>query len=224
MLNQHYYQRLAAAYVRGKLTDLPAPLARPPLDQLGEPGWAALIQLGLQQNLRLHRFKKTMELPRVRKILGALQGIGPHELLDVGTGRGAFLWPLLDRFPNLAVTAIDRLEHRVSDLLAVRRGGLDNLQAREADLTALPFPAGRFPCITALEVLEHLQDARAGLAELSRVGGRFLLLTVPAKPDHNPEHLHHLHGQQLAAWLRELGWSQVKLDGVLNHQVVIASR
>jgi hypothetical protein len=32
-------------------------------------------------------------LPRVRKVLGVLRGVHPANLLDVGSGRGAFLWP-----------------------------------------------------------------------------------------------------------------------------------
>ena len=50
-----------------------------------------------------------------------------------------------------------------------------------ADLTRLPFADGSFDCVTCGYVLEHLPDARVGLAELSRVmlpGARMLLLTT----------------------------------------------
>lgn len=91
-----YFTRLAAAYVRGKLE------VRTPQLPAEE-----LIELGLSSGLRLHKFKRNAELPRVRKVLGILRGLAPASLLDVGSGRGTFLWPLLDTFPHIEVTSID---------------------------------------------------------------------------------------------------------------------
>jgi hypothetical protein len=105
-MDQSYFDRLAAAFVRGKLHNAPAAEAHaelfaPPLDQLAGAELQALIRLGLAHDLRLHKFKRTMDLARVRKVLGILHGLQPAELLDIGSGRGAFLWPLLDAFPGL---------------------------------------------------------------------------------------------------------------------------
>jgi ubiquinone/menaquinone biosynthesis C-methylase UbiE len=50
-----------------------------------------------------------------------------------------------------------------------------------ADVTRLPFPDASFDCVTCGYVLEHLPDARLGLAELARVmmpGARMLLLAT----------------------------------------------
>jgi ubiquinone/menaquinone biosynthesis C-methylase UbiE len=50
-----------------------------------------------------------------------------------------------------------------------------------ADLTRLPFADGSFDCITCGFVLEHVPDARVGLAEMARVlepGGRILLIAT----------------------------------------------
>src|SRR5687767_2195279 len=102
------YTRLAAAYVRAKYGQAPETdlsLFDAPLDALDAAQLAALVRIGRAAGLRLHRFKRTMGLPRVAKVLGALKGIAPAELLDIGSGRGAFLWPLLDAFPWLPVTA-----------------------------------------------------------------------------------------------------------------------
>src|SRR5262245_36818188 len=96
------YLRLAAAYVRGRL-------------KLAETEVEALLRIGREEGLRLHRFKRSTILPRVAKVLGILRGIGPADLLDIGSGRGVFLWPLLEAFPSLPVTALDRLEYRVAD-------------------------------------------------------------------------------------------------------------
>jgi ubiquinone/menaquinone biosynthesis C-methylase UbiE len=50
-----------------------------------------------------------------------------------------------------------------------------------ADLAQLPFDDAVFDCVTCCYVLEHLPDARTGLAELSRVmasGARMLLFAT----------------------------------------------
>ena len=99
---EFYFTRLAAAYVRGRLE-----ATEMPLEALGERELAEVVAYGARTGLRLHRFKRTMRLARVSRVLGILQGLRPENLLDVGSGRGAFLWPLLDRFPSLTVTAID---------------------------------------------------------------------------------------------------------------------
>ena len=91
MNESHYYLDLGAAFVRGRLPDAPD---LPP---------AELIEYGRAQGLRVHKFKRSAELPRVRKVLGVLRSLGPSDLLDIGSGRGTFLWPLLDAFPNVQV-------------------------------------------------------------------------------------------------------------------------
>src|SRR5690242_2207875 len=108
---REYYQFLAAAYVRGKLTESESgahpELFTPALGDLAESELQQLFALARKHELRLHRFKRTMELPRVQKVLGVLKGLRPANLLDIGTGRGVFLWPLLDTFPYLPVTCLD---------------------------------------------------------------------------------------------------------------------
>ena len=60
------------------------------------------------------------------------------------SGRGAFLWPLLDEFPHLLVTAIDEDPIRARDIQAVRLGGiavLASLTARCYNTSATLLPA-----------------------------------------------------------------------------------
>ncbi len=93
---EQIYPELAAAFVRGCL----------PMESRGLSD-ADCLALGETSDLKLQRFKRTTALPRVRAVLGALNGLAPHSLLDIGTGRGVFLWPLLEAFPELRVTAVE---------------------------------------------------------------------------------------------------------------------
>ncbi len=221
------FERLAAAYVRGALGAEPelaggAALLAAPLDALADTELAALIQLGHIRGLRLHRFKRTMGLPRVHAVLGILRGIGPSELLDIGSGRGAFLWPLLDAMPWLPVTAADVLDHRVVDIERVAAGGVATLTAARADVTDLPFADHSFDVVTMLEVLEHIPDTVAALRSALRVARRFVILSVPSRPDDNPEHIHLFSATQLTALLREHGAARVSVEQVPGHLIAVA--
>lgn len=228
-----YYQRLAAAYVRGTLgqaSEFDAPeaairdLFAAPLDDLAPDQLQAIVQRGLDSGLRLHRFKHTMGLPRVEKVLGILRGLQPDTLLDIGSGRGAFLWPLLDAFPYLRVTCTDILEHRVAGIHAVHEGGVATLAAVRADATALPFADGSFDVVTMLEVLEHIPDTRRALAEVCRVARRFVVLSVPMHPDDNPEHIHLFDQRELTGLLQQQGIARVSAEHVLNHLILVARK
>lgn len=208
---ERLYTELAAAYVRGSLPDGGA----------GAEG-EALLARGRAAGLKLHRFKRTMELPRVRAVLGALRGIAPSSLLDIGTGRGVFLWPLLDAFPELSVTAVEPDPRRAGHLEAVRRGGIERLSVVTREATGLPFADGAFDVVTALEVLEHQADPAPLAREAVRLAARFVLASVPSKPDDNPEHVQLFTGNTLTRLLQDAGAAAVRTEHVLNHIIAVA--
>lgn len=205
------YQELAEAYARGML---PEAADRASGDDLLDQARAA--------GLKLHRFKRTMDLPRVRAVLGALRGLAPESLVDFGSGRGVFLWPLLDAFPALPVTAVERDERRLGHLEAVRRGGIHRLTVARGDASTLPFPDASFDGATVLEVLEHHDDPLPLAREAVRLARRFVIASVPSKPDDNPEHVRLFTGETLKALLTEAGAARVGIDYVLGHIIAVA--
>ncbi|HEY0757266.1 MAG TPA: class I SAM-dependent methyltransferase [Ktedonobacteraceae bacterium] len=223
---REYYQPLAAAYIRGKLHTVASSeypeLFTPALEALSDDEIARLVALAQAHELRLHRFKRSMDLPRVHKVLGILKGLQPTTLLDIGTGRGAFLWPLLDAWPHLPVTCIDRLAYRVNDLQALHAGGVAQLQAIYGNVTQLPFKDRSFDVVTMLEVLEHIPETRQALAEVCRVAQRFVIFSVPSKEDTNPEHIYLFEQQQLRVLLAEQGITHIHVEYVHNHLIALA--
>lgn len=225
---ENYFAKLVAAFVRGQFIDsqtaysLSSPLLETPLDDLEIEEFAEIIQFGLAIGLKLNKFKKTMGLARVQRVLGILHGLMPNTLLDIGSGRGTFLWPLLDALPNLNVTSIDKEEIRVKDINAVKKGGITNLTAKQLDVTELDFEDKSFDVVTMLEVLEHIPNAQQALNQAVRVAKSFLVLSVPSKEDNNPEHIHLFNKNSLSHMLDLAGASNSRFDYVLNHLIIVA--
>jgi|SRR5579859_7013702 len=201
---ERYFTDLATAFVRGRL---------------GSP--TATIEDGLDAGVRLHKFKRNTELPRVKRVLGILHGIAPDSLLDIGSGRGTFVWPLLASFPSLPVTAIDWSEQRVSDLVAVRQGGVKRLSVARMDAQELGFPPRSFDVVTMLEVMEHLRNPEQALRCAMQTACRFVIVSVPSVPDDNPEHIHLFSIQQLRDMAARADCRRVTFEHVLNHRIMV---
>ena len=105
---------------------------------------------------------------------------GVQRFLDVGSGAGQIAKHLLKYAdPESQLICVDL----APEMLSRARQRLKSARPRyaAADLSHLPFADGTFDCITCGYVLEHLPDARTGLAEMHRVlvpGGRLFLLTT----------------------------------------------
>lgn len=209
MDDARYYREFALAYVRGMCPDL------------GGASDEALLAAASDRELRLHRFKRTAGLPRVRRVIGALKSFAPRTLLDVGSGRGVFLWPLLDAIDEVEVTAIDTLDYRVADLEAVHRGGVERLRAELVDAAELPFDDDQFDAVTVLEVLEHVADPWPVARRAVRVARTVVIATVPAKEDNNPEHIRLFTLEALRQLFIDGGAREVAIEHVRGHLVAL---
>ena len=109
-------------------------------------------------------------------------------LLDLGCGAGRHAFEALRR--GARVTAFDYDEAELKDVAAMASamastGGIGAGGASgcaRGDATKLPFPDGAFDRIIAAEVLEHIVEDQAAIAELARVlrPGGTIAVTVPA--------------------------------------------
>lgn len=217
---------LAAAYVRGMAEQEKIPvdeaLLKAPLDMLPDAEKEALVNAGKAAGLKMYRFKRHDELPRVKMVLGFLQGIWPESLLDVGSGRGVFLFPFLDAFPNTQVTSVDLLPHRVALLNALRLGGVERLQALQQDICKWDKADKSFDVVTMLEVLEHIPDVEKAVQAAVRLAKRYVVVSVPSKPDDNPEHIHLLTKDILTGLFHRAGCTRLHFGGVNGHLIMTA--
>ena len=111
---------------------------------------------------------------RLRKAFELFRGERPGRMLDVGCGHGEFGALLLQ-----AGWSVDGLDLDPAQVASAAGRGLT---ARVCDLTGgLPFEDARFDALFAGEVIEHLVDTDAFLAEIARVvrPGGFVILTTP---------------------------------------------
>jgi ubiquinone/menaquinone biosynthesis C-methylase UbiE len=104
----------------------------------------------------------------------------PGSLLDVGCGEGIVTERLARAFPSTRVVGVDVADPALLDEWEGR--GAPNLGFAPGSAYALPYADGEFEVVTAFEVLEHLERPGDALAELARVAGRALVLSVPREP------------------------------------------
>ena len=225
---ERYEERLMAAYVRGmarqNLPLLPPPLMETPLELLSAEEIEAIFHAGEAAGLKLYYFKKKELLPRVKAVLGFLRSVQPESLLDVGSGRGVFLFPFLTQFSWTQVTAADILPRRVQMLQAIADGGIENLTVLERNICQWTEEENLFDVVTLLEVLEHIPNVEQAIANAVRLTRRFVVVSVPSQPDDNPEHIHLLTRNILADQFTRAGCTKLHFDGVNGHLILVAGK
>jgi GT2 family glycosyltransferase/ubiquinone/menaquinone biosynthesis C-methylase UbiE len=122
-----------------------------------------------------------------REKMRAVHRVAPDEtyehVLEVGGGRGG-LTALL--YPRARVTNVDA-DASYADSPVNRR---PNVRFVHGDATALPFPDESFDAVTLFDVLEHIPDDSAAVAEALRVlrPGGALLVSNPSERWRFPYH------------------------------------
>lgn len=139
-------------------------------------------------------------------------------VLDLGCGCG-YGAAYLAEAPNRSVVGIDRSSEGTG--FARKRYGLGRLSFVTADATAIPLKSGTMNLIVAMEMIEHVRDAKAVINEVRRVlkpGGLFVvstpnrLITGSGDIPDNPFHVKEYSPKEFMALLQDT-FSQAMLYG-----------
>ena len=223
------YTELAAAAVRGYAMRVGAANIDPqilnaPLGSLTDDDIGRLLSEAADLGVKLYRFKRSHgELPRVRQVMGFLRAVRPESLVDVGSGRGVFLFPFLNEFPSTEVTSLDILDHRVEFLQDISAGGISRLTPINADICDKPLPEKSADVVTMLEVLEHIPSVQSAISSAVGIAKKYVVVSVPSKPDNNPEHIHLLTKPILTEYFESAGCKKLNFSGVNGHLILIAT-
>lgn len=122
---------------------------------------------------------KRLKLRRLRPAMAALD-LQPRAILDAGAEDATFVYWLADRYPQASVTAVDIDADAMRACLATRPAAYaDRVSFRVSYFADLE--PGSFDLVTALDVLEHIEDDTGAVADLFRAlrPGGHLLVHVP---------------------------------------------
>jgi 2-polyprenyl-3-methyl-5-hydroxy-6-metoxy-1,4-benzoquinol methylase len=129
----------------------------------------------------------------------------PSSVLDIGCGEGVLTLEWAERLGDGRVVGIDLDDPKLRAEWAARTR--PNLEFRVQEATSLSFRDDEFDMVAAIEVLEHVPDPEATVAEMARVGRSRLLASVPREP------LWRALNMARGAYLRDLG----NTPGHVNH-------
>jgi 2-polyprenyl-3-methyl-5-hydroxy-6-metoxy-1,4-benzoquinol methylase len=129
----------------------------------------------------------------------------PDSVLDVGCGEGVLTVQWADRLADGRVVGIDLDDPKLRAEWEKR--ARPNLEFRAEEATSLSFADDEFDLACAIEVLEHVPEPEATLAEMARAARRHLLVSVPREP------LWRGLNMARGAYLRDLG----NTPGHVNH-------
>ena len=228
-IQERYDIKTAAAWILGHARGngvpvLPVELRSKTADECTEEELLQIFTSGQSAGLKLYPFKTgTQTLARTRRVMGFLHSISFETMLDVGSGRGVFLIPFMKEFPWVQVTSLDLLEKRVTFLNELADGGFRQLHAERSDICTQPFPDSSVDVVTLLEVLEHIPEVDKAVAAAVKMARKYVVVTVPSKPDDNPEHIHLLTKEKLTQLFHAAGCMKLHFDGVEGHLFMVAA-
>ena len=152
--------------------------------------------------------------PVVRRLMAGFESTldelfaraAPDSLLDIGCGEGVLTEQWAARLGDGRVVGLDLEDEKLQ--AEWRRRPRANLEFRALDVTdGLPYADREFDLVCATEVLEHVPAPERVVAEMARVAGRHLIVSVPHEP------LWRILNVARGAYLRELG----NTPGHVNH-------
>ena len=77
--------------------------------------------------------------------------------------------------------------------------------------------------VTLLEVLEHIPEVDKAVVAAVKIAKKYVAVSVPSKPDDNPEHIHLLTKGILTELFTSAGCTKLHFSGVNGHLIMMAT-
>lgn len=172
---------------------------------------------------------RSLHAPEAAVEAAVLESLGSkpvRDLADLGTGTGRMLQLLAPK--AIRAVGLDASHAMLSVARAnLERAGLRNVELRQGDIYAPPFPRDTFDLIVIHQVLHYLDDPARAIREAGRLvapGGRILVVDfAPHRLEFLRERQAHRRlgfaREQVAGWLDEAG-----LDCTLTRELAPPQR
>lgn len=124
-----------------------------------------------------HRLERAMMSSFLRSFDATLPSDSPRRVIEVGMGEGVIAARVRKRYPEASFVGVD-----LPDAALHGQWRRRHLTGVFGDIERLPFSDGAADLVLAIEVLEHVLDPEAAVAELARVATDRVILSVPLEP------------------------------------------
>ena len=141
-------------------------------------------------------------------------------VLEIGTGTGYGIEILAPGV--VSFTTVDKHEGEAAAATLEKHSNVD---FRQMKVPPLEFPSGSFDYVVSFQVIEHIKDDFAFLAEVNRVlkhGGKFIVTTpnAPMSLTRNPWHIREYTAGEFLS-LMECRFDRVEALGVFGNEKVM---
>ena len=99
---------------------------------------------------------------------------------------------------------------------------ITNLTAALGDICDTSIADKSYDIVTMLEVLEHVPKPLSAIRSAVRIAKKYVVVSVPSKPDNNPEHIHLFTKNMLTELFDHASCAKLHFDGVSGHLIMIA--
>jgi SAM-dependent methyltransferase len=146
---------------------------------------------------------------RVARIVALVRDVAPRSLIDLGCGNGQLLDEIGRAFPAMRLAGLDLSSRQIAE----NRERAPRIEWMTGDLSQ-EVALREFECVTASEVIEHLDEPRS-LLENARRLGKTLILTTQSGPLRETErrvgHVRHFTASEMSGLLTGAGWTPIRV-------------
>ena len=145
--NKYYFTDLLEPYLANELK----------VDAGDNVSLEDLIETARQKSIDIH-FLKRLENPRIKHCLGIARNLMPSTLLDIGSGKGFFLWGMLEVNPVIRITAVDMNNKLLERIAKVAKYSGASIETTDCNAEGMSFDDNMFEMVSMLEVMEHTKN------------------------------------------------------------------